>query len=57
MKSSSASIGANTLSQLCSELEATIRNDTGDDLEPAIAAMTAALDVALQAIQRQLARP
>ena len=54
LKSSSASIGANTLSQLCSELEATIRNDTGDDIEPAIAAMTAALDVALQAIRRQL---
>jgi CheY-like chemotaxis protein/HPt (histidine-containing phosphotransfer) domain-containing protein len=56
LKSSSASIGANTLSQLCGELEATIRNDTGDDIEPGIAAMTAGLDVALQAIQRQLAR-
>jgi len=54
LKSSSASIGAVTLSQLCSELEVTIRNDTGDDIEPGIAAMTAALDVALQAIARQI---
>ncbi len=55
LKSSSASIGAVALSQLCSELEATIRNDAGDDIEPGIAAMTAALEVALQAIARQLA--
>lgn len=55
LKSSSASIGAVTLSQLCSELEATIRNDSGDDIQPGIAAMTAALEVALQAIARQLA--
>ena len=57
LKSSSASIGAITLSQLCSELEAMIRNDAGDDIEPAVAAMTAALDVALHAIERQLAQP
>jgi len=56
LKSSSASIGAITLSQLCGELETTIRNDTGDDIEPGIAAMTAALEVALQAIERQLAQ-
>ena len=56
LKSSSASIGATMLSQLCSELEVTIRNDAGDDIEPGIAAMTAALGVALQAIQRQLAQ-
>lgn len=56
LKSSSASIGALTLSQLCGELEATIRNDAGDDIEPRIAAMTAALDGALQAIARQLAQ-
>lgn len=56
LKSSSASIGAIALSQLCSELEVTIRNDAGDDVEPGIAAMTAALDVALRAIERQLAR-
>ena len=54
LKSSSASIGAVALSQLCSELEVTIRNDTGEDIEPGIAAMTAALEVALQAITRQL---
>ena len=56
LKSSSASIGAITLSQLCSDLETTIRNDTGDDIEPGIAAMTSALDVALKAIERQLAQ-
>jgi len=56
LKSSSASIGALTLSQLCSELEVMIRNDTGDDIEPGIAAMSAALDVALRAIERQLAQ-
>ena len=56
LKSSSASIGALALSQLCGELEGTIRNDAGDDIEPRIAAMTAALDVALKAIARQLAQ-
>ena len=56
LKSSSASIGAIALSQLCSELETMIRNDAGEDIEPAVAAMTAALDVALHAIERQLAQ-
>lgn len=59
LKSSSASIGATTLSQLCGELEATIRNDTdgnAGDIEPGIEAMASALDVALKAIERQLAQ-
>ena len=59
LKSSSASIGATTLSQLCGELEATIRNDTDGnvgDIEPGIEAMASALDVALKAIERQLAQ-
>ena len=56
LKSSSASIGAIALSQLCGELEVKIRNDAAADVEPGIAAMTAALDVALQAIERQLAQ-
>ena len=56
LKSSSASIGAIALSQLCGELEVKIRNDAAADVEPGIAAMTAALDLALQAIERQLAQ-
>jgi CheY-like chemotaxis protein/HPt (histidine-containing phosphotransfer) domain-containing protein len=59
LKSSSASIGAMTLSQLCGELETTIRNDGNggvEDIEPGIAAMASALDVALKAIERQLAQ-
>ena len=56
LKSSSASIGATTLSQLCGELEVMIRNDAAADVEPGIAAMTAALDIALQGIERQLAQ-
>lgn len=54
LKSSSASIGALQLSQQCADLEAAIRNETGEDIEPRIAGMTAALGVALQAIQRVL---
>jgi CheY-like chemotaxis protein/HPt (histidine-containing phosphotransfer) domain-containing protein len=59
LKSSSASIGAMTLSQLCGELETTIRNDGNggvEDIEPGIVAMASALDVALKAIERQLAQ-
>ena len=56
LKSSSASIGAMALSQLCGELETMIRNETGDDIEPSVVAMTAALDGALRAIERQLAQ-
>jgi HPt (histidine-containing phosphotransfer) domain-containing protein len=59
LKSSSASIGAMTLSQLCGELETAIRNDGNggvEDIEPGIVAMSSALDVALKAIERQLAQ-
>ena len=59
LKSSSASIGAITLSQLCGELETTIRNDGSggvEDIEPGIVAMSSALDVALKAIERPLAQ-
>ena len=54
LKSSSASIGAVRLSQLCAELEATIRNDDAADIEPGIVAMAAALEAALQGIRREL---
>ncbi|HEY9067041.1 MAG TPA: Hpt domain-containing protein [Burkholderiaceae bacterium] len=54
LKSSSASIGAIRLSQLCAELEAAIRNDDNADIEPGVVALTAALDAAMQAIRREL---
>jgi CheY-like chemotaxis protein/HPt (histidine-containing phosphotransfer) domain-containing protein len=54
LKSSSASIGATGLSQVCGELETLIRTDDGADMGPGVAAMTAALAAALQAIQREL---
>jgi CheY-like chemotaxis protein/HPt (histidine-containing phosphotransfer) domain-containing protein len=54
LKSSSASIGAMRLSQICAELEATIRTDDSADIEPGIALMTTTLDAALQAIRHEL---
>ena len=50
LKSSSASIGAMQLSQLCAQLEATIRLDAGESLTPQLDALDAALAGALQAI-------
>ncbi|HWI10734.1 MAG TPA: Hpt domain-containing protein, partial [Burkholderiaceae bacterium] len=50
LKSSSASIGALQLSQLCAQIEAAIRMDTGESLLPRLDALDAALDGALQAI-------
>ena len=50
LKSSSASIGALHLSQLCAEVEAAIRLDTGESLEPRLDALGQALDAALQGI-------
>jgi len=57
-KSSSASIGALTLSQLCAQLEDDIRTEAGNDLEPGINAVVAELGVVLEAIAQRLeARP
>jgi HPt (histidine-containing phosphotransfer) domain-containing protein len=50
LKSSSASIGAMRLSQLCGQIEAVIRQDSGEDLVPYHDALNAALDEALSAI-------
>jgi HPt (histidine-containing phosphotransfer) domain-containing protein len=50
LKSSSASIGAMRLSQLCGQIEAVIRQDGGEDLVPYHDALNAALDEALSAI-------
>jgi HPt (histidine-containing phosphotransfer) domain-containing protein/CheY-like chemotaxis protein len=50
LKSSSASIGALQLSQLCAQVEAAIRMDTGESLVPQLDALDAALSGALQAI-------
>jgi HPt (histidine-containing phosphotransfer) domain-containing protein len=50
LKSSSASIGALRLSQLCAQIETIIRQDTQENLEPYHAALSSALDEALGAI-------
>jgi len=50
LKSSSASIGAMQLSQLCAQVEAMIRMDSGESLVPQLDALDARLDGALQAI-------
>ena len=54
LKSSSASIGALTLSQLCAQLENDIRTEAGNDLNIGINAVTAAVGAVLQAIARLL---
>jgi HPt (histidine-containing phosphotransfer) domain-containing protein len=54
LKSSSASIGALHLSELCARIEATIRADGGADLEPDLQALGAALDATLAAIAKRL---
>lgn len=54
LKSSSASIGALELSQVCAQVEGLIRAESADDLEPLLHTMRAALDAALSAIQRLL---
>lgn len=54
LKSSSASIGAPDLSQACAHIEALIRTEAGAKLDAPLDAMRAALDSALNAIQRLL---
>lgn len=54
LKSSSASIGALRLSQLCAQVEAAIRLDAGADLAGQLDALDAALAGALQAIETLL---
>ncbi|MFT3666468.1 Hpt domain-containing protein [Piscinibacter sp.] len=54
LKSSSASIGALTLSQQCAAIEAIVRDGRADDLEPPLAALTAELAAVRAAIQSLL---
>lgn len=54
LKSSSASIGALALSQHCAVVEAMIRQDSPDDLDAPLAALSAELDVVLQALRSLL---
>jgi HPt (histidine-containing phosphotransfer) domain-containing protein len=51
LKSSSASIGAMQLSQLCARIETAIRLDTDDGLQADLDALGGALDDVLQAIE------
>lgn len=54
LKSSSASIGALELSQVCAQVEALIRAESGDDLDPMLHTLRHALAAALKAIQHVL---
>ena len=54
LKSSSASIGALTLSAICAQVETATRTDATDGLDAAIFAMIRELDLALEAIERLL---
>jgi HPt (histidine-containing phosphotransfer) domain-containing protein len=52
LKSSSASIGALKLSQLCADIETRIRTDQLDNLEERLDAMCAEAEIVLQALKR-----
>jgi len=54
LKSSSASIGAIKLSQLCAEIESKIRTDRLENLEELNDAMCAEVEIVLQALKRLL---
>jgi len=54
LKSSSASIGAMHLSQLCAQIEAMIRSGSADDLDAQLDALGVALDEVLAAIEQLL---
>ncbi len=54
LKSSSASIGALALSQLCAQIEALIRAESAVELDPLLQTLRSTLDAALGAIQRLL---
>ena len=54
LKSSSASIGALHLSQLCAQIETTIRTAANDDLDTQLDAFGAELDAVLAAIEQLL---
>ena len=54
LKSSSASIGAVKLSQLCAEIETKIRTERPENLDELAEAMAAEVEIVLQALQRLL---
>jgi CheY-like chemotaxis protein len=54
LKSSSASIGAVKLSQLCAEIESMIRNSQVEKLDDRIAAMSVEVEIVLKALTRLL---
>jgi len=54
LKSSSASVGAMTLSQLCGEVETEIRLGTVENLEARVDALCAEIEIVLQALKRLL---
>jgi HPt (histidine-containing phosphotransfer) domain-containing protein len=54
LKSSSASIGALRLSQLCAEIETAIRLEPGAELGPQLDALDVALDATVRAITEKL---
>ncbi|HEX6363121.1 MAG TPA: response regulator, partial [Albitalea sp.] len=54
LKSSSASIGAMKLSQLCADIEAKIRTDRLENIEERVDAMRAEIEIVLQALKRLL---
>ncbi|WP_341886935.1 Hpt domain-containing protein [Variovorax sp. YR752] len=54
LKSSSASIGAMSLSQQCAAVEAMVRQDSTDDLDAPLAALSAEIDAVLKALRSVL---
>ena len=54
LKSSSASVGAVRLSQLCGEIEAMVRQERSDGLDECVDAMTAEAQVVLKALKQLL---
>ena len=54
LKSSSASVGATLLSQLCAEIEAMVRQEHREDLDQRIDAMALEVQVVLSALQQTL---
>lgn len=54
LKSSSASVGATLLSQLCAEIEAMVRQEHSEDLDQRIDAMALEVQVVLSALQQTL---
>jgi CheY-like chemotaxis protein/HPt (histidine-containing phosphotransfer) domain-containing protein len=54
LKSSSASIGALRLSQLCADIEAKVRTDKLDNIDERVDAMVAEVEIVLKALKRLL---